>query len=308
MADKTPMLDSEATDQAPPGPGGLEVTILLLLGLLWLAATLRLSDSLIIVNRDDSGQLASAISLVLPTVVYASLLAGAAVGLATTALRVAGPAAAGVRRAIAGSVGGAVLGLITVGLILLRYGDGSSIAVLAATLGAAATIGGVAAVLPRPVLAAAVTGTLEVFVIGIIAGLFQSPLKSLFGGTSDPTSQVRAASWLSVATAIVQGIIVGLTAYFYLRRRVDAPRWPSFALAGALPGGILLVGLGLSFLASSGLSGLGGQLSDADRMVRNIVSGSGLNQALTVAFLGAIVAMVAVGRTLQRPPEADDET
>jgi hypothetical protein len=248
--------------------------------------------------------LASAISLALPTVVYASLLAGAAVGLGTGLLRIAdGPA---MRRGPVGAIGGAALGLITVVLILVRYGAGSSTVVLAVTVGVAAVVGSAAAALPRPILAAAVTATLELFLVGVIAGLFQSPLKSMFGATDDPTSQLHAASLLSVATAVVQGLVVGLTAYFYLRRRLEAPRWPAFALAGALPGLMLLVGLLLTFIGGSGLSDLSGELSDADKLARDIVSGAGLNQALTVAFVGAIVAMIAIGRTLRRPADEDE--
>jgi hypothetical protein len=305
VAEKLAEPDTVADETAAIGPGPLEVTILMLLGLLWLAATLRLADALISANRDDAGQMASAISLALPTVVYASLAAGCAVGLGTGLLRVAtgGP----IRRAIVGALGGAVLGLVTVSLILLRYGGASSTVVLAVTVGVAAVLGAGAAALPRPILAAAVTGTLELFLVGVLAGLFQTPLKSVFGATNDPTSQLHAASLLSIATAVVQGLVVGLTAYFYLRRRLEAPRWPAFAAAGALPGVILLVGLLLSYVGSSGLSNLSGDLSDADRVARDIVSGAGLNQAITVAFVGAIVAMIAIGRKLRRPDDEDEE-
>jgi hypothetical protein len=294
------------TDEAPPtGPGPLEVTILMVLGVLWLAATLRLADILIFANRGDAGPMASAISLALPTVVYASLLAGSAVGLGTGLLRYADGGA--IRRAIVGALGGAALGLVTVLLILLRYGGASSTVVLAVTVGVAAILGGAAAALPGPILAAAVTGTLELFLIGVLVGLFQSPLKSLFGATEDPNSQLHASSLLSLTTAIVQGLVVGLTAYFYLRRRLVSPRWPAFTAAGALPGLILLVGLVLSYIGSSGLSNLSGELSDADRLARDIVSGAGLNQALTVAFVGAIVSMIAIGRSLRRPDDEDEE-
>src|SRR5262249_51181355 len=125
--------------------------------------------------------------------------------------------------------------------------------------------------------------------------------------TEDPNSQLHAASLLSVTTAVVQGLVVGLTAYFYLRRRLESPRWPAFMAAGALPGLILLVGLVLSYIGSSGLSNLSGELSDADRLARDIVSSSGLNQALTVAFVGTIVSMIAIGRTLRRPDDEDEE-
>jgi hypothetical protein len=305
VAEKLAEPDTVADETLPTGPGPVEVTILMLLGLVWLATTLRLADSLVSANRGDDGQMASAISLALPTVVYASLLAGCAVGLGTCLLRQA--AGGPTRRTIVGVLGGAALGLVAALLIVLRYGGASSTVVLAVTVGVAAILGAAAAALPRPILAAAVTGTLELFLVGVLIGLFQTPLKSLFGATADPNSQLNAASLLSFTTAVVQGLVVGLNAYFYLRRRIESPRWPAFAAAGALPGVILLVGLGLSYVGSSGLSNLSGELSDADRLARDIVSGAGLDQAFTVLFLGAIVSMIAIGRTLRRPAIEDEE-
>jgi hypothetical protein len=299
--------EPEAVDETPAEPRNLELGTLAVLGVVWLGVTLRLADSLIAAHRNDPDQMASAISLALPTIVYASLLAGAAVGLASTLLRRFGPARLRLLlQALVGAAAGAVLGLITVVLILLRYGSASSTVVLAVTVGAAALIGGGAAALPRPILTAGITSTLELFVIGVLAGLFQSPLKSLFGATDDPNSQLQAASTLSIVTAVVQGLVAALTAYFYLRRRFDERRWPAYAAAGAVPGVLLLVGLGLSVIGGSGLSNLSGELSDADRMVRDLVSGAGLNQALTVLFVGTVGAMIAIGRTMRRVVDEDD--
>ena len=289
---------------------GLELGILVMLGVVWLVATLRLADDLLFRNRLDAGQLASGVSLVLPGVVNASLLAGASIGLAASLLRLADSGQSGraaiIRRALVGSGAAAILGALTVLLILLRYGAGSATVVLAITVGFAAVLGGAAAGLPRPILVAAAIGTLEVFVLGVLAGYFQSPLKSVLGAGTDPASQLSAASWLQAVTAITQGVAIGLTTYFYLRQRTESRSWPRFALAGALPGVMLLVGLALSVIGGSGLSNLSGELSDADRIVRDLVNGAGLNQALTVAFVGAIVAMIMVGRTLRRSPEDDE--
>ena len=321
MADTTPAdttpadtapARTEAGEDSPTGPGRLELTILPLLSLLWLAATLRVADRLILANRTNVSDLATAISLALPTVVNASLLAGAAVGLGASLLRFAAidatARAAVIRRALVGAAAAAVVGVVTTLLILLRYGHSSSAVVLAVTVGVAALVGGVAAALPRPVLAAAVTGTLAVFLIGVLVGLFQDSLTLLLGATTgDPASQVRAANWLSILTTLLQGLVVGLTAYSYLRRRVDSPHWPVFAIGGALPGVFLLVGLALSVIGGSGLSNLNGALSEADQLVRDLSNGSGFNQALVTAFVGAIIAMILVGRTLRREPDEDDD-
>jgi hypothetical protein len=308
VAETSPTLERPTVDETPtPAPAALEIVILLLLGLVWLGNTLRLANQFIANNREDAGQLASAISLVLPTVVYASLLAGAGVGLCAGLLRLARPdwhgREATVRRGLVGAAAAAVLGVLLTVLILARYGGESSVTVLAVIIGIAALLGGAAGALPRPLLAAGVTGTLEVFIIGFLVNLWPTALKSLLGAGSDPASQVRAASWLAALTAIAQGIVVGITAYTYLKRRAEELRWPAFAAAGAFPGVLLLVGLGLSLIGGSGLSNLADQLSDADRLVRQISSGADLNQALTVAFVGTIVAMIAVGRTLRRPAE-----
>jgi hypothetical protein len=303
---------TDAAENAPTGPGRLELTILLLLSLLWLATTLRVADRLILANRTNVSDLATAVSLALPTVVNASLVAGAAAALAASLLRFAAIDATGrpavIRRGLVGVGAAAVVGVITTVLILVRYGHSASTVVLAVTVGFAALIGGLASALPRPVLAAAVTGTLAVFLIGVIVGLYQDSLTSWLGAVAgDPASEVRAANWLSILTTLVQGLVVGLTAYSYLRRRVDSPRWPIFALGGALPGVFLLVGLALSLIGGSGLSNLNGALSEADQLVRDLSDGSGFNQALVTAFVGAIIAMIAVGRTLRREPDDEDE-
>ncbi len=319
----TPVKRTEPqAEPVPAGPSGIEVMILLVLGAVWLVAMLRLADNLIMSNRADAGQLASAISIALPTVISATLLAGVALGLAVSLLRLADPhRAAGrleivsgpidqrpgrLRRALFGAAGGTVLGLLLVLLIVLRYGGGSIAVVLATMVAVAAVLGGASAFLPRATLAAAVTGTLAVFVVSVVGGLFQSPLKAAFGATTDPASQLRSSSWVLMLTAVLQGAIVGLSVYFYLRRRVENPRWPVFALTGAMPGLVLLVGLALTVIGGSGLSGLSGQLSDADRLVRDLTTQDSLNQALTVAFVGAIVAMIMIGRTLRHPADEDD--
>jgi hypothetical protein len=309
-ADTVPAL-TETAPGAPAGPSRVEVGVLLVLSLLWLAATLRVADRLILANRTNVADLATAVSLALPTVVNASLVAGAAAGLAASLLRIATTGAPGqadqIRRGLVGTGGAVIVGLVASGLILLRYGHSSSTVVLAVTVGVAALVGGFASALPRAVLAAAVTGTLAIFLIGVFVGLFQDSLTSMLGGTAgDPGSQVRAASWLSILTTLLQGLVVGLTAYSYLRRRVDSPRWPVFALGGALPGVFLLAGLGLSIVGGSGLSNLSGALSEADQLVRDLSDGAGFNQALVTAFVGAIIAMIAVGRTMRREPDVDE--
>ncbi len=319
-------------DQAVPPAGGLrpiDTGVLLLLGLLWLAATLWTAHATIASNAADPAVVASAAALALPVVVTASLLAGAAAGLAATGLRLAraevatgereeragaSPAArtkgqhgrsAALRRGLVGAGAGAACAVPVAGLILLTYGGGSSLTTLAATVGVAAVIGGGAAALRRPVLAAGITSTLCVFLTGVLASAFQSPLKSLFGAGDTLASQADAASWLSATTAAASGLVAGVIAYLYLRRRGPGLRWPGYPIAGATPGLMLLVAEGLTLLGGSRLFDVVSRLSENDRATLAYLDGARINQALTVGFIGAIVAMIGVGRTMRRPVEED---
>lgn len=292
------------TDAEPTGPSATEMVLLLLLGLVWLAATLWTARTAIANNSGDPAAAASTAALALPDVVTAALLAGTAAALAVAGLAFASPESIA-RRTLVGAAAGAICGGVAGGLILFGYGNGPSIGVLAGTVVAAGLVGGASAVLRRAVHAAAVTGVLTVFLAGVAINVFEHPLKSLLGAGTSVASQAGAANQLSILSAVGSGAVAGLVAYFYLRRRRDL-RWPAFALAGAFPGLLLLAAEAITTVGGSGLFAAVDQLSTADQATLNYVDGARLDQALTVTFIGAVVAMIAVGRTMRRVEDDED--
>ncbi len=310
----------EEVDIQPSRPVG--AGILLVLGLVWLAATMWAAHAAIAGNAVDAAIVISSAALALPGIIAASLLAGATAGLAAagrrtaTGLAATGLAAAGhragrravARRALVGLAAGAGCGVIAAGVILFAYGANSSVALLAITVGVAGLLGGAAAVLPPPVLAAAIAATLGVFLIGVILNLFQSPLKSLLGAGDTVASQASAARLFSYAAAVVGGLVAGLVAFIYLRRRGPGQKWPSYLIAGSAAGLLALVAEGLTQLGGGRLLSLVGNLSPADRAVLDYLIEARMERALIVGFVGGITAMIAVGRTLRRPDESAPAT
>ncbi len=323
--------DDRRFDGRPLGAG-----LLLLLALIWLAAKMWTTHTSVS-GRDITADVAIAsLALNLPDVVGASVLAGAAAGLVAAGRRWRSNAsflsqasrntvtpttadfdgdptqshkAPGLRRALTGLTAGILPGLAAAGAILAAYGMRPSIGVLAATVGVAAALGGAAAAMPPPAFAAGIAATISVYALGAVVNNFQSPLKSLLGAGSTPQSQLTAANLLSFATAVVAGLVAGLVAYIYLRRRVTGRRWPAFLLAGALPGLLLLLAEALTRYGGAPLLDVVRGLSAGDRTTVDYLEATRLNQALVVGFVGGIVATIAVGRTLRRPtdgPAASD--
>ena len=106
------------------------------------------------------------------------------------------------------------------------------------------------------------------------------------------------------------GLAAGLVAYFALRaarRRTEDTdvAWPMYALAGAGPGLLLIVAEGLARTAGARVLELAGKVSELELTVQRMLSGSRFNSALIVLFIGAISAIIAVGRTMG--PAADDD-
>jgi hypothetical protein len=84
-------------------------------------------------------------------------------------------------------------------------------------------------------------------------------------------------------------------------------RWPMYALAGAGPGVLLVIGELLSRTAGAKVLELAGKVSELERTVQELLSTARLNNALIVLFAGALTAIFAVGRTLGSPDDEDDE-
>jgi hypothetical protein len=283
--------------------------VLALVAVFWMAALLW-SARATITGRNDAEMEVTAAAYALPGAVSASLVAGAAVALAVLAAvgrggRTPGPT---LRFAIATGAG-LVLGLLgAVSIITINTG-GWVYAVAGGTVAAAATIGGALAGFRAPrVVAAVCWAAIAVFVVGFVLNYLQSPLLDLFGSGSSSASQTNAASWFSFTQALLSGLAAGLVAYRSLRRarlRSDGTdvSWPLYALAGAGPGLLLVLAEGLARTAGARVLELAGKVSELELMVQRMLSGSRLNSALIVLFVGAITAIIAVGRTMSPAPE-----
>jgi len=292
--------DQDDVDDAEPGSARpLATGFLFLLGLLWLSATMWTAHAAIVGSAVDVGVLIGTTALALPSVIAASLFAGAAAGLAGSVRFALG--AGRLRRGVVGVGAGALTGLAAGGAILFAYGVRPSVAVLAITVGAAGAIAGAAALVNPPTLAAGLAATLGVFVVGVVINYFQSPLKSIFGAGDSVPSQVDAARTLSFSAAVLSGVVAGMIAFLYRRRRDTGTRWPAYLLAGGMPGLLFLFAEALTLVGGARLLDLLGEQSQSDLATVQYLDTARLNQALVVGFVGAIVATIAVGRTLRRP-------
>ncbi|MDG4820892.1 hypothetical protein O7635_03375 [Asanoa sp. WMMD1127] len=288
--DETPVrISSRPTGRTTgliPAPGA---GLLALLALAWFGTTLWVLQREISTSVTDAVAIASA-AISLPTVVSASLVAGAAAALVTVNLI----ARAGWTPAASTRWAGALVTSIVVGLLgalgVLAGYDGPGSRVLAATIAAAAVVGGALAGLrPTSVVAAICSGALAVFAVQFV-------LNYLGAGV------ISGASMLA---AIVAGLVGGLVPYFYLRKvgkretTEGGPlRWPAYMVTGA--------GVGLALLVTEVITRVGGAqvldavaaLSDLDRAYRAHVDADRLTYALVVLFVGALATTIAFGRTL----------
>jgi hypothetical protein len=297
LADDDSAFEDEDDDAAPGS--SLAPGTLLMLGVLWLAAMMW-SAHAELAGATDASVILSSAALSLPAIVAACLLAGAGAGLAA-ATRFGGESPA--RRAGAGAAAGAACGLLAGGAVLLTYGGGWSIAALAITIGLAGVVGGAAAGMPLPALAAGVAATLGVFATGVVVRLFEPQLTALLGAGDSIPSRVDARERYLWLAALLYGLVGGLIAYLFLHRRGPEQRWPAYLMAGGFAGALVLVGEVLTRVGGARLLGLVSQISDDDRASLFYAGGARITTGLVVLFLGAITAMILFGRTLRRPEE-----
>jgi hypothetical protein len=258
----------------------------------------------------DAAQAAAAVgtaALALPGVILACMLAGTAAGLLGSA-RFASADAGWARRVLAALGGGLVIGLAVAAVITAQYGHGPAITVLAAAALAAGVIGGsVTVVRPIAAVGGGVAAMLGVLAVGAGLALIQHPVKSLLGAGETVSSQWSAARGLFFLSALLSGCAAGLIAFLFLRGR--GYRWPWVALAGALPGLILLAGELVTRLGGLPLLSAVGQLSIFDQFVVDDNASNRLSNAQIVGFVGAVVAIIAVGLSMRsssdRAPELD---
>ncbi|RKR90354.1 hypothetical protein BDK92_4724 [Micromonospora pisi] len=299
-----------APERGAPAPAFAPAALgLAVLALGWLAAMLWIGQAEITSSDINSIVIAMA-ALALPGLISASMVggAGAAVVVANLLTR------RGVHRStprFAGAVGaGLLVGLLAALTVTLSYGDADSITVLAGTVAAAATVGGIAGgVRAVPVVGAVVTAGLAVFMINTALNIFKDPLLNLYGYGDTDQSQTSALEWFSRTGSIGGGLAAGLLVFAYLglaRRRTLAlnpeavpSRWPAYLIAGAGPGLLLLAAELLTHTAGARLLAAAGSLSEVDQGLQDSLSEFRFDQALWVLFVGAMTALIAFGRTLK---------
>jgi iron complex transport system permease protein len=291
-------LDIEDTLPAPADRDRAGVWItLLVLSLVWLVVILGSAHLSI---AGDAAQAAAAVgtaALALPGVILACMLAGIAAGLLGSA-RFAGARASWSRRLVVAIGGGLVIGLAVAAVITAQYGHGPAITVLSAAALTAATIGGsVTIVRPIAAIGGGLAAMLGVLAVGAGLALVQHPVKSLLGAGETVGSQFNAARGLFLISALLSGCAAGLTAFVFLRQR--GYRWPWVALAGALPGLILLASEVVTRLGGMPLLSAVGQLSIFDQFMVDDSASHRFVNAQIVGFVGAVVAIIAVGLSMR---------
>jgi iron complex transport system permease protein len=294
----------EGAEQAPSNG-----VLLAAVGIVWMAAMLW-SARATITGRTDVEMEVTSTAYAMPGAISASLVAGAAVALTVIGFLTRGGRAPGVTvRFIIATGTGLGVGLLGALSIITINTEGWLYAVVGGTVAAAATIGGALAGFRYPRVTAAVCwGAVTVFAVGFVLNYLQSPLLPVFGPGDTSESQAAAASRFALAQSVLSGLAGALAAYRVLRharrRTGDADvRWPLYALAGAGPGLLLIVGEGLARTAGARVLELAGKVSELELTVQQMLSGSRLNNGLIVLFVGAFTAMIAVGRTLGPAPE-----
>ena len=294
----------DAQDGAEQAPSrGL---LLAAVGLVWLTAMLWSARATITSGGNAEMEVTST-AYALPGAISASLVAGAAAALAVLAFLTRGGRTPGVTvRFIIATGTGLAVGLLGGLSIITINTEGWLYAVVGGTVAAAATMGGaLAAFRYRRVIAAICWGAVTVFVVGFVLNVLQDMLLPFLGSGETAASRAGAASWFGLVQSVLSGVAGALVAYRLLRRarrRTDGDlRWPLYALAGAGPGLLLVVGEGLARTAGSRVLELAGKVSELELTVQQMLSGSRLNNGLIVLFVGTFTAIIAVGRTLGTP-------
>jgi hypothetical protein len=247
-------------------------------------------------------------ALALPGVISASLVVGAAVGLAGVNL-LARWRAVGIldrvgSRLAAGAGVSLLTGLAVAIMIAVSYHGLPSIVVLSGAVAAATTIGGaLAAIRPIRAVAAGVTGALGVFAATFVLNIFSPGLLNLYGAGDTGESRFTANAWLALTISLLSGLVAGAFAYGYLRRLGAGLRWPAYLLAGALSGLLTMLTELVTRLGGAHLFRLASAVSANDSAYLRYLNTARINRAMVILFVGALTALFLFGRTLS-PAEA----
>ncbi|GIF12549.1 hypothetical protein [Actinoplanes teichomyceticus] len=286
----------------------LTAILLAVAALGWTAAMLQ-SARASITSRADAAMEVTSTAYALPGAVSAAMVCGAAVALlALTLIARRRPLGATTRFAVATGAG-LLVGVLCALPIISINTEGTIYAAVGGTVAAAATIGGaLAGFRVPPVIAGAGSASVAVFVLGFLVNKYlQNPVLDAFGAGST-AEMARVSRWFAFGQSALGGLTAGLMSYAVLRRARRRAgdlelRWPFYALAGAGPGALLVLAEILTRTAGAQVLQLAGKVSELEQSVQQMLSTSRLNGSMIVLFLGAISAIIAVGRTLS---PADD--
>ncbi len=285
-----------------PGPTGRAV--LLGVGVLWMLALLwsARASSAAFADR-DSAVIFTASNLFGPVTAAFAIGGSAALGALAGLDRRFGPRSALPRFGFAAAAG-LLAGL---GCALLAWAllpDGRIVPDVAVALGVASVLGGaLAGFRPGRVYAAGLVGTYVTFGVRVVLGMFTGRLSRVFGASNSIASMADAQGKVALFTSVVAGIVTGYAAYRYLRRSPHPTRWPGYLVAGAVSGALALLAEVVSQIVGTALvDSVAGAASAADHVVLSLQSTAVIDGAMIVLFAGAVTAVVAVGRTLNRKP------
>ena len=318
-ADAVPPSAADRTKPARTPAAWLPWTVAAL-GVIWLIAKLWSAYQQIHANAGDSVAVATA-ALAIPAVVQATAMGGLGGGLAARMtmdawrVRKTAAPAAGWSRWLAAGAGGLVIGLAAMGSILAAYSDVPSIGGVAIAVALTGLIAGALAGLgQRPtVVAASLAAALGSCVVDTIlnSGTVLGHMMAALGAGSAAITDcdqgtavsacakvVNANSLVSHVDSAIVGVVAGLLAFWYLRRHGSGLRFPSYLAAGGATGILLLGTEILTHLGGGGLLHVARAISADDRTVIDLLAGNRVIHGLLVMFVGALVALIAFGRTL----------
>ncbi|WP_162908084.1 hypothetical protein [Allorhizocola rhizosphaerae] len=248
----------------------------------------------------QSGDLAlSVASSALPLLTLAGISAGAAVGLWVVGRF---SFSLGYRRILATVASGSLTGaLASASVLLIRGIPAEAAGVVALVLGLAGALGGaLAAIRPQAIVRGGVAATLTALVLFFVVAFNSNWLLRLFGDDGTLAGREAANGLLAGAQALTIGLIGGLVAFFTMRR--SGSRWPAYLIAGGMPGLLWIVGDIVTRLGTAKLLTLAASDASGDRHIQQGLELGRINTGLVLFFVGAITAIIALGRTLPRTP------
>jgi hypothetical protein len=290
MTTTAPRTSTEAPAQATRGGW------LAFVAVAWLIAMLTVLRRFIEPSSGDTALATAAGSLMQLTL--AGILAGAAMGSWAAArfqnlqrgTRYALPVLTGV---LTGAVAG-------VAVLLVRGMPSGAVWTLALVLGLSGAVGGgLSTIRPAAIVRAGVTSTIVAVIIFNLLQLYSTPLLNLFGADGTQAGNDAANGYLRTTQALIVGVTGGLIA-FWIMRREGVTRWPLYLLAGGLPGLLWIVGDIFTRVGTAKLLTLASTDAFGDRVIQHGLGTSRIITGMVLFFLGAITAMIALGRTMRK--------